>query len=197
MTQVTIDPNFLLDLQLRLEAHTPRGSHEVACHQQMRQALFVDYICSSAHFKPGHFTASMFVVSPTHTEVLLIWHERLQLWVQPGGHLDKEDTTILSAALREVKEETTLTQIEPFYDDWTILDLDIHQFPASLRKNQPSHKHYDVRFWGRAQQLQIKASNEVKKAEWVPLDEVTSIQTDQSVRRACLRIRSNIAHKLN
>ena len=182
---------FLNDLQDRLQRHFPVDTHETVCHKAMKQALRIDNICSSTCFEPGHFTASMFVLSPNRKEVLLIWHDRLQLWVQPGGHLAEEDQNILAAALREVEEETTLIDIEAFHDEWSILDLDIHQFPANPKKNHPPHKHYDVRFLGQARVRRIKASNEIKEARWIPLDSVHRIQTDGSVRRAIRSI-----HKL-
>ena len=39
-------------------------------------------------FEPGHFTASAFVLHPSNDSILLIFHEKLRLWLQPGGHVD-------------------------------------------------------------------------------------------------------------
>jgi len=35
---------------------------------------------------PGHLTTSAFVLSPDHTQVLLIDHVVIGRWLQPGGH---------------------------------------------------------------------------------------------------------------
>jgi len=52
-----------------------------------------------------HFTATTFVVHDGAT--LLHEHERLGLWLPPGGHLERDELPH-EAALREVREETGL-----------------------------------------------------------------------------------------
>ena len=53
-----------------------------------------------------HFTVSGFVVEGDRT--LLHWHQKLQLWLPPGGHIDpNEDMT--QAVIREVLEETGIS----------------------------------------------------------------------------------------
>ncbi len=63
-------------------------------------------VLSSMHFDPGHFTASGFVTDPTNSRMLVIHHRRLDMWLQPGGHVEPTDPTLLAAAVREVLEET-------------------------------------------------------------------------------------------
>jgi len=52
-----------------------------------------------------HFTATGFVVDGSRT--LLHWHQLLQAWMPPGGHVD-EDEDPVTAVLREIREETGL-----------------------------------------------------------------------------------------
>ena len=40
-------------------------------------------------------------------KVLLVFHKKLQLWLPPGGHINKEETPD-DCAIREVWEETGL-----------------------------------------------------------------------------------------
>jgi 8-oxo-dGTP pyrophosphatase MutT (NUDIX family) len=58
---------------------------------------------------PAHLTASAAVLSPDGTRTCLVFHHRMQCWVQPGGHFEPEDTSGAEAAAREVREETGLT----------------------------------------------------------------------------------------
>lgn len=91
----------------------------------------------------GHVTASAIVVRPAADRFLLVFHRKLDRWLQPGGHVEPEDESVFAAALREAREETGL-------DDFAapvgaaVLDLDVHRIPAF--KREPPHVHYDVRF---------------------------------------------------
>ena len=53
-----------------------------------------------------HFTATGFIIKNGQT--LLLWHNKLQMWVPPGGHLEKNEDPA-TAVLREIHEETGLT----------------------------------------------------------------------------------------
>ncbi len=64
---------------------------------------------SRAHYEPGHLTASGIVVNPERTRTLLIFHAKLQRWLQPGGHFEPGECDPRLAAAREVLEETGLT----------------------------------------------------------------------------------------
>ena len=50
-----------------------------------------------------HFTVTGFVVEGDRT--LLHWHQKLQLWLPPGGHIDPDEDPV-QAVVREVREET-------------------------------------------------------------------------------------------
>lgn len=53
-----------------------------------------------------HFTVSGFVVEGDTT--LLHWHRKLQLWLPPGGHIERDEDPV-QAVMREVLEETGIT----------------------------------------------------------------------------------------
>lgn len=52
-----------------------------------------------------HFCASAFVINPKDKKILLVKHADYDKWLQPGGHIE-EDETPEEAAIREVYEET-------------------------------------------------------------------------------------------
>lgn len=58
---------------------------------------------------PSHFTASALPMTADATRVCLVLHRRMGLWVQPGGHFEPEDSSVVSAARREMVEETGLS----------------------------------------------------------------------------------------
>jgi len=136
-------------------------------------------------FVPGHFTGSAFILSPDERALLLILHGKLHRWLQPGGHVDAGDHSVLSAARREVREEVGI-------DDLALLssvpiDLDIHDIPQ--RKDEPTHAHFDVRYLFRAPSFEFTAASDAKAARWVPLDEIDAELADGSVARVVAKLR--------
>lgn len=142
--------------------------------------------CRRDHFEPGHFTASAFVLSPGRRELLLVFHEKLQRWLQPGGHLEAEDRDVESAARREVEEETGLAELDELDDDGPLFDLDVHEIPA--RRSEPAHLHHDLRFLFVSTERDARAGDGVSGARWVPLVEVPSLSADLSVRRVARKL---------
>lgn len=53
-------------------------------------------------------TATGYVMNEDKTEILLIFHKKLQKWLPPGGHVEEGELPH-EAALREVQEEVGIT----------------------------------------------------------------------------------------
>jgi len=82
-----------------------------------------------------HITGSAIVVG--NRGVVLHLHKRLNIWLQPGGHIEHGETPA-QGALREAQEETGLTVRHP--DTGPVLvHLDVHPGPRG-------HTHLDVRY---------------------------------------------------
>lgn len=176
----------LMGLRALLDQHTPADAVETSHLEKMKRLARAERgdPCARDHFQPGHFTASSFVLSPDGASVLLILHGKLHRWLQPGGHIDPEDLTVLDAAKREVMEEVGISELEQVGRG--LFDVDVHSIPA--RKQEPEHEHHDLRFLFKASSLDAVAGSDAKAAKWVPLSEVDRIESDQSVMRAVAKI---------
>lgn len=116
---------------------------------------------------PGHVTAAA-VVQSAPGEVLVVRHKTLDLWLIPGGHVEEDDTTLEQTARRELAEEVGLVLGEEALRQDLPIDLDTHVIPANSPRGEPTHWHFDFRFWyaADAATLSLDAS-EVSGAEWI------------------------------
>lgn len=116
----------------------------------------------------GHFVGSMFTVTPDYQKIALLKHKKLQLWLQPGGHVNDYDLTIHDTAKRECMEELGLTSDDIFYCTSNIFDLDLHVIPAT--KDMPAHWHLDIRYLLQTRKQELKNSDESEEVAWFDLD---------------------------
>ena len=72
--------------------------------------------------------------------MLLLFHAKVQRWLQPGGHADG-DGNLARVALREAEEETGIEGLRVLTP---AIDLDVHVF-HNARAVEPDHLHLDVR----------------------------------------------------
>jgi 8-oxo-dGTP pyrophosphatase MutT (NUDIX family) len=135
-------------------------------------------------YTPGHFTSSAFVLHPEGDRVLLIHHGKIGIWVQPGGHVDPDDVSLVEAARREVAEETGISDLTPIGGG--LFDIDIHPFPETA--TQPHHFHYDLRFGFVAGSETIDATDEVRDCRWVAWEELAALEVGRSVTRPVGRL---------
>ena len=133
----------------------------------------------------GHVTASAIVARPAADEFLLVFHRKLDRWLQPGGHVEPEDGSVFAAAIREAREETGLDDFAAPAGD-AILDLDVHRIPAF--KREPPHVHYDVRFL-----LTTGSSGPLSaRAKWFAREDVAPADRDGSLTRAVRKALSRL-----
>jgi 8-oxo-dGTP pyrophosphatase MutT (NUDIX family) len=140
---------------------------------------------SRAHYSPGHFTCSSFVVSPDRQSLLLIYHSKLNRWLQPGGHIEPDDVDVFAAARREVHEETGIESME-LLDGPCLFDLDIHSIPSF--GDTSAHQHFDLRFLFQAPSTEAKAGSDAVDARWVRYGAVNDMESDISVMRAVSKL---------
>ena len=127
----------------------------------------------------GHITASAIIIDDQNRELLVIKHKTLDRWLQPGGHVDTTDKSILYAALREINEEvnihkTELKLIAPFSLPDVPFDMDSHLIPRNIHKNELPHYHHDFKYlfiYHGAKHLRIN-ENEATSYKWITFDKV-------------------------
>lgn len=163
------------DLARRLAEHEPADETEAASLFAVRRLLAVPDAFSSAFFVPGHVTASAFVVHPTENAVALLLHAKIGKWLQPGGHIEADDESVIAAALREVSEEVGVGAAD---QPW-LCDVDVHVFPA--RSEVPQHLHHDVRVAFTADRPHLVVGDGAQKVRWWPFDE--ALELEPSVAR--------------
>ncbi len=176
-------------LRTLLQDHRPADALERA-HRDATLALLdgPGDPFSRDHFLPGHVTASAFVLSPDGASLLLILHGKLHRWLQPGGHVDPEDADVLAAARREVAEEVGILNVPVSPLATGIVDIDVHVIPA--RKQDPEHRHFDVRFLFQANDLAFSAGSDAHAGQWVRLTDIPQLESDASVLRAVGKIQA-------
>jgi len=126
---------------------------------------------------PGHLTASAVVFNHDATETLLLFHTKLQRWLQPGGHADGE-ANLARVALNEATEETGIEGLE-IVDP--AIDIDIHRVEPG---DMEPHDHFDVRFLVFAPAGAEPVNNhESQDIRWVPFDQLDEYDLDEGTHR--------------
>lgn len=128
----------------------------------------------------GHITGSAWLLSPDYKSVLLTHHAILDKWLQLGGHADGE-ADIKKVALREAQEETGITGITFVSTD--IFDVDVHEIPENIHKQEPVHYHYDIRYLLQANTLSFSVSSESKALKWFPIENIFNKSLSVSLLR--------------
>ena len=97
------------------------------------------------HTLPGHVTASGIMV--VKRKLLMIFHPFIKKWLQPGGHVEADETPV-EAAHRELFEETGINgRLHEWHaNNLMPIDINVHVIPANTAKGEPEHLHYDLRY---------------------------------------------------
>jgi 8-oxo-dGTP pyrophosphatase MutT (NUDIX family) len=152
-------------------------------HEEKMKSRFLTFVrnnedCFKRELLIGHLTASCWVMNEKKDEVLLIHHVKLDKWLQPGGHCDR-DENVYRVAKKELEEETGLI---PILDNNSIFDLDIHTIPE--RKGIAEHEHFDIRFLFVVNRLdELVYNHETKGMKWLKLNDISNYNSEESVLR--------------
>ena len=158
----TPSPSLIEDVETVL-AQAPLDSADDRFEAWAWQRLLADRgpLLLTRYGTPAHVTASGVVITADGRQTCLVLHGRLRLWVQPGGHLEPGDSSLASAAAREVWEETRVRGVvrpkalhlsrhrapcRPDLVDWH-LDVQHLVLVPEATTPQVSEESLDVRWW--------------------------------------------------
>jgi 8-oxo-dGTP pyrophosphatase MutT (NUDIX family) len=179
-----MNKKFILDL---LQNYQTSFSGEVEFQKQMTRFLEQNDDFDLRSNLIGQITGSAWIVNKERTKVLLIHHKKLNKWLQIGGHIEDSDQTIEETILREVKEESGLTNVKLLSS--SIYDIDIHTI--TQKKEIAEHLHFDIRLIVEADEneILIPQDEEILDIKWYPLHEVQNLaESNASINQSMKRM---------
>lgn len=134
-----------MDLLTELLQYKPWNEQEERDRRELLRRLQSGEELYTRDNASAHLTASAWVVSPDRKRVLLAYHNLYDSWAWLGGHADG-DRDLLGVALREVREESGLTEVHPVSEH--IYSLEILTVDGHEKRGQyiSSHLHLNVTY---------------------------------------------------
>lgn len=127
-----------------------------------------------------HYCASAFIVDLENKKLLLVHHKDLNKWVQPGGHIEDNETPE-DAAIREVFEETGLKVklVGPHFPR----DEDYIR-PLGIQKNERENgTHIDITYIAVPEDISdLKLNDESIDIRWFSIDELDNIDVFSDIK---------------
>lgn len=159
-----MDARHIIDM---FAAHVPVDERE-------RESIerFVQLVASLAdpfneHADPVHITTSAILVTDAGDKTALHLHKRLNMWLQPGGHIEPGESPA-DGALREAAEEIGVP-VRHERDGGLFFHVDVHAGPKG-------HTHLDLRYLVRSPEVTPQpAEGESTDVAWFGWDEAMSM----------------------
>ena len=123
-----------MNLTQQLTQYRPWNEQEEADRRELLRRLESSEDLYTRSNAAAHLTASAWVVSPDRQQVLMAYHNLYDSWAWLGGHADGE-RDLLAVALREVREESGLTDVRPITED--IYSLALRFLPPAPERHLP------------------------------------------------------------
>lgn len=167
------------ELIAQIEKYKPYNEQE-----QRDKAIILDWIKNNEdafeRSNPvAHMTASAWVVNKDRTKVLMVYHNIYNSWSWTGGHADGE-IDLLSVAIKEVKEETGITNVKAVSSN--IFSLESLTVDGHIKKGNyvSSHLHYNLTYLLEADSLEAVAIKEDENSgvAWFDLEEALAKSTE-------------------
>lgn len=138
----------------------------------------------------GHVVANALILHGD--DVLTIFHNTLQMYIQPGGHVDASDSSVIDATLREVEEETGIKN--PELDIWhektgLPIYIESHVIPENPKKLEEEHCHHDFMYIFRVDTKDVSLQlEEVSDFGWVRIGDVLKDSPESFIGKSLKRM---------
>lgn len=127
----------------------------------------------------AHMTASAWVVNKDRDKVLMIYHNIYDSWSWLGGHADGQ-TDLMAVAIKEVQEESGITNVQPLSDD--IFSMEILTVDGHERRGDYviSHLHLNVTYLLEADENEATCvkPDENSGVGWFELEKAVAASTE-------------------
>ena len=189
-------------------AFEPFNEQEAADKHVILRALDTDPDCFDRSAQ-AHMACSIWVVDPSFTQTLLVYHNIYDSWSWIGGHADGE-CDLAAVALRELQEETgvaharlvageahgagdasaasepTVGGVRPLCGPGGIYSLEVLTVDGHEKRGAyvSSHLHLNVTYLAiadPAEPIRIKP-DENSDVRWVPLEDAIRLSTEPWIR---------------
>ena len=178
-------------------AFEPFNEQEAADKQVILHALDTNPGCFERSAQ-AHMACSIWVVDPTRTKTLLVYHNIYDSWSWIGGHADGE-CDLQAVALRELEEETGVhhARIVPC-GPGNIYSLEVLTVNGHEKRGAyvSSHLHLNITYLAIADPAEpIRPKlDENSDVRWAPLEDAIRLSTEPWIRD---RIYRKLIDKLN
>lgn len=139
----------------------------------------------------GHIVANALVIN-SNNNVLRIFHNGLKMYIQPGGHVESGDKSVIDATNRELIEETGINDSQS--DGWhkktniPIL-IESHLIPKNVQKEEAEHYHHDFMYIFRTNTDDISLQlEEVSNFQWTDIAKILEEDPTSFIGKSLLRM---------
>jgi 8-oxo-dGTP pyrophosphatase MutT (NUDIX family) len=175
-----------------LDGFEPRSAHEAGDVALVRTLARGGDPWSRS--SPVHVTGSAIVVHPESGRVVLRWHERMQGWLQLGGHGDPGETDPFAIAVREAAEETGLSDLVAWPDRARPTLVHVVVVPVPAGRGEPEHQHADMRYLlATARPDDATPESPSAALRWLTIDDALALVGEDNIRTTLLRVAQLLA----